>query len=147
MAVHGSGHSLMVHGSGPSMSVAHGGGGAGLVGPLQDKLNRLLLNAHSPAKSSGHGSLIAAGRYDNLSSSLSHSVKVMHGCHQEAYTQLLAACATPHLLLVLAQASFVRLCACMLTELMHAANIVIMLALQRLDRERQLRTNINVVVH
>ena len=76
MAVHGSGHSMMVHNSGPSMSVAHGGAGAGLVGPLQDKLNRLLLNANSPAKSPGHGSVIAAGRYDNLSASLSQSVKV-----------------------------------------------------------------------
>jgi hypothetical protein len=76
MAVHGSGNSMMVHNSGPSMSVAHSGGGAGLVGPLQDKLNRLLLNANSPAKSPGHGSLIAAGRYDNLSASLSQSIKV-----------------------------------------------------------------------
>ncbi|DBB10062.1 hypothetical protein WJX82_001864 [Trebouxia sp. C0006] len=75
MAVHGSGNSMMVHNSGPSMSVAHGAGGAGLVGPLQDKLNRLLLNANSPAKSPGHGSLIAAGRYDNLSASLSQSIK------------------------------------------------------------------------
>lgn len=76
MAVHGSGHSMMVHNSGPSMSVAQGGGGPGLVGPLQDKLNKLLLNANSPAKSSSPGSLIAAGRYDNLSASLSQSVKV-----------------------------------------------------------------------
>ena len=76
MAVHGSGHSMMVHGSGPSMSVAQGGTGSNLVGPLQDKLNRLLLNANSPAKSTGHGSLVAAGRYDNLSASLSQSVKV-----------------------------------------------------------------------
>lgn len=76
MAVHGSGHSMMVHGSGPSMSVAHAGSGVNMVGPLQDKLNRLLSNANSPAKSSGHGSLIAAGRYDNLSASLSQSVKV-----------------------------------------------------------------------
>ncbi|KAL3159772.1 hypothetical protein ABBQ38_010177 [Trebouxia sp. C0009 RCD-2024] len=75
MAVHGSGHSMMVHGSGPSMSVAHAGSGVNMVGPLQDKLNRLLSNANSPAKSSGHGSLIAAGRYDNLSASLSQSVK------------------------------------------------------------------------
>ena len=84
MAVHGSGNSMMVHNSGPSMSVAHAGGGANMVGPLQDKLNRLLLNANSPAKSSGHGSLIAAGRYDNLSASLSQSVKVslsMQTCH------------------------------------------------------------------
>lgn len=76
MAVHGSGNSMMVHNSGPSMSVAHAGGGANMVGPLQDKLNKLLLNANSPAKSAGHGSLIAAGRYDNLSASLSQSVKV-----------------------------------------------------------------------
>ena len=76
MAVHGSGHSMMVPGSGPSMSVPPGGAGANLVGPLQDKLNRLLLNANSPTKSAGHGSLIAAGRYDNLSASLSQSVKV-----------------------------------------------------------------------
>ena len=76
MAVHGSGNSMMVHNSGPSMLVAHAGAGPNMVGPLQDKLNRLLLNANSPAKSSGHGSLIAAGRYDNLSASLSQSVKV-----------------------------------------------------------------------
>lgn len=76
MAVHGSGNSMMVHNSGPSMLVAHAGGGANMVGPLQDKLNKLLLNANSPAKSTGHGSLIAAGRYDNLSASLSQSVKV-----------------------------------------------------------------------
>ena len=81
MAVHGSGHSMMVHNSGPSMSVAQAGGGPGLVGPLQDKLNRLLLNANSPAKSSSPGSLIAAGRYDNLSASLSQSVKVGHFQH------------------------------------------------------------------
>ena len=78
MAVHSSGNSMMVHNSGPSMSIAHAGAGANMVGPLQDKLNRLLLNANSPAKSSlsGQGSLIAAGRYDNLSASLSQSVKV-----------------------------------------------------------------------
>ena len=86
MAVHGSAHSMMVQASGPSMSLAHGGaGGAAHVGPLQDKLTRLLLNntSSSPAKSSAHGSLIAAGRYDNLSASLSQPVKVCGSvsCH------------------------------------------------------------------
>ena len=76
---------MMVQASGPSMSLAHGGaGGSGLVGPLQDKLNRLLMNNNnSPAKSSAHTSLIAAGRYDNLSASLSQPVKVCEivSCH------------------------------------------------------------------
>ena len=90
MAVRGSGNSMMVHNSGPSMSVAHAGGGANMVGPLQDKLNKLLLNANSPAKSAGHGSLIAAGRYDNLSASLSQSVKVRCLMMQVHYPMLVA---------------------------------------------------------
>ena len=76
MAVHSSGHSIAVQSSGPSMAMMHGGQGAGLVGPLQDKLNRLLLSSNSPSRPSTSGGLIPAGRYDNVSSSLSSAMRV-----------------------------------------------------------------------
>lgn len=76
MAVHSSGHSIAVQSSGPSMAMMHGGQGAGLVGPLQDKLNRLLLSSNSPSRPSTSGGLIPAGRYDTVSSSLSTAMRV-----------------------------------------------------------------------
>lgn len=126
MAVHGSGNSMMVHNSGPSMSVAHAGGGANMVGPLQDKLNKLLLNANSPAKSAGHGSLIAAGRYDNLSASLSQSVKVHCLMMYVHYPMLAASHATWQL-----QAS-----ACMLVVSETITNAVLLVQRQRKVKEQ-----------
>lgn len=79
MAVHSSIHSMAVQSSGPSVSVMHGGQGAGLVGPLQDKLNRLLLHSNSPSRPSTSGSQTPVGRYDNVSSSLSHAMKASFG--------------------------------------------------------------------
>lgn len=76
MAVGSSGHSMAVQASGPSMASVGHGAGASLAGPLQDKLNKLLLTSNSPGKPSSSGGLTPAGRYDNLAASLPHGVKV-----------------------------------------------------------------------